>query len=391
MLVDGSSCYECSILMLCRMRLLTHIDTIKRRMRALHLQKSFASCYLSGSSCAEDDDILMLLCQTFDSISLDCIMHNILVLSASGAAARAASRCSTTSTFKSSKTRTTKMRCSIPQSKQMIHINCIFILGVLGSLCIGVAPFPIFTAKPAPMTWQQLTGSSVLPYTQQAMGITIQAAAPSVEFTPSVFIFTLNDVETSKCKDQVTRAAQFATRSIQFVTTTYWVDAANDGIPDSYCLGEDIKVGTSVTPYCRDWSGAYKTGTYRSAFYAGLRACLNHGFALGFTGVITLNPRFDQWAPNGGGRWRAELTYDPMKVYGKLSYYDTLLKPHAEMARDLAAKAGTWRMVLGGEHMYTITAFPDSNSQALAALRAVAPSECSQSLLLLLYACASRT
>lgn len=326
---------------------------------------------------AEDDDIRMLLCQAFKHHSLIGIMHELLLLSAVGAAARASLRIrgiTITSALRSSNTRTTTMRCNI-HNMNMTRLKSMFFLGVLGYLCNGVAPFPIFPAKPAPITWQKLTGSSVVPYTQHSMGVTLQAAAPSVEFTPSVFIFTLNDVETSKCKDQVTRAAQFATRSIQFVTTTYWVDAANDGIPDSYCLGEDIKVGTKVTAYCRDWTSVYKTDTYQSAFYAGLRACLNHGFALGFTGVITLNPRFDQWAPNGGGRWRAELLYDPMKVYGKRSYYDTLLKPHAEMARDFAAKAGMWRMVLGGEHMYTITAFPDGNSQALAALRAVAPSE----------------
>jgi hypothetical protein len=40
-------------------------------------------------------------------------------------------------------------------------------------------------------------------------------SAAAVEFTPSVFIFSLNDLEGSACRDQVDRAAQFATRSIQ--------------------------------------------------------------------------------------------------------------------------------------------------------------------------------
>jgi hypothetical protein len=63
---------------------------------------------------------------------------------------------------------------------------------------------------------------------------------------------------------------------------------------DKYCLAQDmIELGKKV-PYCRDWGAAYKSGTFKTAFYTALQACVQYATSKGFTGVVTLNPRLDQ-------------------------------------------------------------------------------------------------
>jgi hypothetical protein len=146
----------------------------------------------------------------------------------------------------------------------------------------------------------------------------------------AAFIFTINDVEGKACTAQVDRARQFATRTIQIVVTTYWLDpqvgsiashhtspllllaaphcitappiyppsvpppAQNDGVVDKYCVVQDVIERGKKVPYCRDWGAKYKTGTYKTAFYTALQACVQYANSKGFTGVVTLNPRLDQ-------------------------------------------------------------------------------------------------
>jgi hypothetical protein len=68
-----------------------------------------------------------------------------------------------------------------------------------------------------------------------------------------------------------------------------------DGVVDKYCVMQLVTEKGKDVVYCRDWGAKYnKTITYKSAFYAGVQACVQHAISKGFTGVITLNPRLDQ-------------------------------------------------------------------------------------------------
>jgi hypothetical protein len=148
--------------------------------------------------------------------------------------------------------------------------------------------------------------------------------------------------------------------------------APNATQPASYCLMSYGPLAPNETSPCRPFGATYPgTNTsYQQAFYAGLEACASYAIASGFTGTITLNPRIDQYA---GGTWRAFLAFSPLAAHSGASYYDTVLQPHAALAARLAGGAAAWRLALGGEHLYTITAFPGNYSWALGQLRGLAP------------------
>jgi hypothetical protein len=69
-----------------------------------------------------------------------------------------------------------------------------------------------------------------------------------------VFVFTINDVEGDACTAQVDRASQFATRTIQIVVTTYWLDPQVDPAVGStlFCwqprTGPALAVSPTPTP-----------------------------------------------------------------------------------------------------------------------------------------------
>ncbi len=69
-----------------------------------------------------------------------------------------------------------------------------------------------------------------------------QAPPPHLISPAAVFVFTTNDVEgkANPCTAQVDRAWQLATRSLQVVVTTYWLDNQNDGVVDKYCVAQDM-------------------------------------------------------------------------------------------------------------------------------------------------------
>ena len=171
------------------------------------------------------------------------------------------------------------------------------------------------------------------------------------------------------------------------MTTTYWRMAANASTPQSYCLMWYGPLAAKETTECRPFTATYPATntTYQKAYYAGLQACVSYAASKGFTGAITLNPRLDQ---HQGSLWRAWLPFNPLANYSGASYYSTVLRPHAAMAAALAlaGKAKLWRLALGGEHMYTITAFPAEYSLAVQQLRQLAPGACARPCCLLLLA-----
>ena len=185
-----------------------------------------------------------------------------------------------------------------------------------------------------------------------------------------------------------------------------WVDTHQRSLPERYCLMHHITVNNTVRvnstvlnstlingtmvnetltvvvnktivdkriPNCKPYNALYNNATtYQQAYYAGLKSCVSYAIAKGFTNVITFNPRLDQF---NGSLWRAWLPFDPLASYGGHTYHDTMLKPCAAIAKELAGKAKMWRLGLGGEHQHTITAFPENYIQAMGQLRQVAPGE----------------
>lgn len=234
-----------------------------------------------------------------------------------------------------------------------------------------VPPLPV---KDPPLTPQQVQNLGI-PIVQQAtIAVATTAARPARDITPSVFVFSLNEVSgnTSKCITQVNRAKLFNTPNIQFVLTNYWQMPANAQVPSSYCLVNYTNVNNQSTPQCLAYRTATRNTTVQQLYYTGVRACVQHALNQGFTGHITFNPRLDQWP---GGLWRHYLAYDPLANYTGASYYNTMLLPLAQIARDLRSRAGLWRLALGGEHAYTYAAFPGQWITVLNNLKAVVAGE----------------
>ncbi len=101
-------------------------------------------------------------------------------------------------------------------------------------------------------------------------------------------------------------------------------------------------------PYCRDWGAKYnKTITYKSAFYAGVQACVQHAISKGFTGVITLNPRLDQVCVVCGRAWPLRCSTGGPGLTPLLPPFTRALAvPRGPLARGTAVQpvgeAGRW-------------------------------------------------
>lgn len=248
------------------------------------------------------------------------------------------------------------------------------VLGLMLALLLAspvAAQLPLsFPRKDPPLTSSQIT-SLQLKATLQAPALSAAYAAP--EITPSVFVFSMNEVEGNSCKDQVLRAKSLGSASLQFVITNYWQDPKNTKLPVRYCVVNYITTNGTSVPSCVPYTAIYKNGvTVQASFYQYFQSCVQYAVGLGFKKVITFNPRLDQWQ---GGTWRAYLAFNPLANYGGTSYNGTMLMPLAALAKIFMPQVQLVRLALGGEHAYTYTAFPDSYVSILAALKAYAPGE----------------
>jgi hypothetical protein len=195
----------------------------------------------------------------------------------------------------------------------------------------------------------------------------VSAIGTSVSLSASVFVFSLNDVPVGswgECIAEVDRAALFASRSIQIVVTTYYVDANRDTFVDSYCVTEFV----GSNRQCKAWDAVIHT-----RFYAGVEACVRYAISRGFTQTITFNPRLDMLPDYS---WRVSAQFNPLGAVGGVSYYDVMLKPFATLAKLVAAisPSTTVRLALGGEMHFTLTYAPAQYIQAIQQLRAEAAS-----------------
>jgi hypothetical protein len=265
----------------------------------------------------------------------------------------------------------------------LLRTACLLALGLAA---VQAQFIPRFAVRPAPQGQQQTPRG----WSPSPGGLAAQAAGvPTVPISPSVFTFSLGDVvNSSVCKDQVTRAAKFATRSLQLVVTNYYWDHSNRASIDSFCIAEYTSserlvnktvVRKAIAASCRAYSANYTTAAGRTtvskAFYAGLKECVQHAVALGFTEII-LNPRLDQWIGMEGKVspiWRAWVPFDPLGQASGLSYYDAMLAPLAAIAASVGGQVRQWRLALGGEHQWSFTLQGASYLQVLSLLRKAAP------------------
>jgi hypothetical protein len=187
----------------------------------------------------------------------------------------------------------------------------------------------------------------------------------------------------------VSRAAKFATRTLQFVVTNYYYDNGNRRAINSFCIAEygySVKAvngtvarkpsASACCAYDAPFTAPWGKTTYAKAFYKGLQECVQHAVALGFTDAVILNPRLDQWIPEEGKVapiWRAWVPFGPLDAAGGLSFYDAMLAPLAGIATAVGSKVRDWKLALGGEHQWSYTAQAAQYTKVLALLRKLAP------------------